>query len=231
MSLVTCHRFTNSPPWLRRGGAKNHPVCAFGASTPPESGGESVVLATRHFPSGHLEELVRLATKAESDRSDTGPLPHLPIRFRNFSIRQPFLFFSSQVKPRAPFYRLKVHRLKAMGSGDTNLLGRLKPAFAVAQVAAFRRRPFGASGSLWDLLKASPKGEGFHPSPMGTLNKSVKKQGHEHESSHTNASPSHNTSPPHSPAHSIGSDSFRSMSQGPSGSGSSTTATTSSEPP
>ena len=41
---------------------------------------------------------------------------------------------------------LKVHRLKAMGSGDTNMLGRLKPAFAVAQTAAFRRRPFGGSG-------------------------------------------------------------------------------------
>ena len=33
-----------------------------------------------------------------------------------------------------------------MGSGDTNMLGRLKPAFAVAQTAAFRRRPFGGSG-------------------------------------------------------------------------------------
>ena len=32
--------------------------------------------------------------------------------------------------------KLKVHRLKAMGSGDTNMLGRLKPAFAVAQAAA-----------------------------------------------------------------------------------------------
>ena len=42
--------------------------------------------------------------------------------------------------------KLKVHRLKAMGSGDTNMLGRLKPAFAVAQTAAFRRRPFGGSG-------------------------------------------------------------------------------------
>ena len=43
---------------------------------------------------------------------------------------------------------LKVHRLKAMGSGDTNMLGRLKPAFAVAQTAAFRRRPFGGSGEV-----------------------------------------------------------------------------------
>ena len=43
-------------------------------------------------------------------------------------------------------FLLKVHRLKSMGSSDTNMLGRLKPAFAVAQTAAFRRRPFGGSG-------------------------------------------------------------------------------------
>ena len=43
-------------------------------------------------------------------------------------------------------YRLKVHRLKAMGSGDTNTLSRLKPTFAAAQTAAFRRRSFGGSG-------------------------------------------------------------------------------------
>ena len=77
---------------------------------------------------------------------------------------------------------LKVHRLKAMGSGDTNTLSRLKPTFAAAQhllrsnvplqyldrrlSAAVLRR----FRSLRDLLKASPKGEGFHPSPMGTLN-------------------------------------------------------------
>ena len=42
--------------------------------------------------------------------------------------------------------RLKVHRLKAMGSGDTNTLSRLKPTFAAAQTAAFRRRSFGGSG-------------------------------------------------------------------------------------
>ena len=41
---------------------------------------------------------------------------------------------------------LKVHRLKAMGSGDTNTLSRLKPTFAAAQTAAFRRRSFGGSG-------------------------------------------------------------------------------------
>ena len=40
---------------------------------------------------------------------------------------------------------LKVHRLKAMGSGDTNTLSRLKPTFAAAQTAAFRRRSFGGS--------------------------------------------------------------------------------------
>ena len=43
-------------------------------------------------------------------------------------------------------YLLKVHRLKAMGSGDTNTLSRLKPTFAAAQTAAFRRRSFGGSG-------------------------------------------------------------------------------------
>ena len=42
--------------------------------------------------------------------------------------------------------QLKVHRLKAMGSGDTNTLSRLKPTFAAAQTAAFRRRSFGGSG-------------------------------------------------------------------------------------
>ena len=43
-------------------------------------------------------------------------------------------------------WELKVHRLKAMGSGDTNTLSRLKPTFAAAQTAAFRRRSFGGSG-------------------------------------------------------------------------------------
>ena len=42
--------------------------------------------------------------------------------------------------------KLKVHRLKAMGSGDTNTLSRLKPTFAAAQTTAFRRRSFGGSG-------------------------------------------------------------------------------------
>ena len=41
---------------------------------------------------------------------------------------------------------LKVHRLKAMGLGDTNTLSRLKPTFAAAQTASFRRRSFGGSG-------------------------------------------------------------------------------------
>ena len=48
--------------------------------------------------------------------------------------------------PQGPTHPLKVHRLKAMGSGDTNTLSRLKPTFAAAQTAAFRRRSFGGSG-------------------------------------------------------------------------------------
>ena len=56
--------------------------------------------------------------------------------------RLSYMLFPTSISQEA----LKVHRLKAMGSGDTNTLSRLKPTFAAAQTAAFRRRSFGGSG-------------------------------------------------------------------------------------
>ena len=56
------------------------------------------------------------------------------------------VLYSQKPVPGVRRPKLKVHRLKAMGSGDTNTLSRLKPTFAAAQTAAFRRRSFGGSG-------------------------------------------------------------------------------------